>query len=119
MPRFSILAIGSRSKHIALLICALISITSVPVIAHERWADGSSIPAWVSSYCCTVADAHQLTVSQIYRVEGGWRAAGYNHLIPEDRVLPSQDEHVWLFYRTVDGGYQSTPFCFFVPQGSI
>ena len=119
MLSFSFRAIGSRLKHSALLLCALISITSVPVIAHERWADGSPIPAWVNKYCCSVADAHQLTVSQIYRVEGGWRAAGYNHLIPDDHVLPSQDEHVWLFYRTLDGGYQSTPFCFFVPQGSI
>ena len=118
MPSFSFRAIGSRLKHIALL-CGLISITSVPVIAHERWADGSPIPAWVGQYCCSVADAHQLTVSQIYRVEGGWRAAGYNHLIPDDRVLPSQDGYVWLFYRTLDDGYQSTVTCFFVPQGSI
>ena len=39
-------------------------------------------------------------------------------MIPEDRVLPSEDGDVWLFFRSYKDGYQSTPFCFFVPQGS-
>jgi hypothetical protein len=38
---------------------------------------------------------------------------------PMTDVLPSQDDNVWLFYRSLENGYQSTPFCFFVPQGSI
>ena len=119
MPSVSFLAIGLRLKHITLLLCALIGITSVPVIAHERWADGSEIPAWVSQYCCGVADAHRHTLRQIYKVEGGWRVEGYAHTIPDERVLPSQDGDVWLFYKAYPDGYQSTPFCFFIPQGSI
>ena len=71
--------------------------------AHDLWADGSPIPAWVSDYCCGVADAHRLTLKQIHRVEGGWRVDGYAHIIPDDRVLPSEDGDVWLFYRLYAG----------------
>jgi hypothetical protein len=96
----------------------LTSMCSAPAVAHDQWADGSPIPAWVSKYYCGAADAHRLTIKQIYRVEGGWRADGYAHTIPEDRVLPSEDGDVWLFFRSYKDSYQSTPFCFFVPQGS-
>src|SRR3954451_2534120 len=112
------LAIRLRLKHIALLACALVG-RSAPVIAHDQWADGSEIPAWVSHYCCGVADAHRLTLKQIYHVEGGWRVEGYPHTIPDERVLPSEDGHMWLFYKAYPDGYQSTPLCFFIPQGSI
>src|SRR4051794_6362931 len=104
---------------IALAACALTSLSSSRPMAHDQWADGSAIPAWVSQYCCGVADAHRLTLKQIYRVEGGWRVEGYAHTIPDDRVLPSEDGDVWLFYKSYPGDYQSTPFCFFVPQGSV
>ena len=36
-------------------------------------------------------------------------------MIPEDRVLPSEDGDVWLFFMSTEDGYQTTPFCFFVP----
>jgi hypothetical protein len=106
-------------RKIAFVACALISVTPSPMRAHDLWADGSTIPAWVSNYCCGVADAHRLTLKQIHQVEGGWRVDGYAHIIPDDRVLPSEDGDVWLFYRLYQDGYQSTPFCFFIPQGSI
>jgi hypothetical protein len=108
---FSLIVIGFVTS-------AVTHMCSAPAVAHDQWSDGSPIPAWVSNYCCGVADAHRLTVKQIYRVEGGWRADGYAHTIPDDRVLPSEDGHVWLFYRNYENGYQSTPFCFFLPQGS-
>jgi hypothetical protein len=66
-----------------------------------------------------VADAHRLKVSQIYRVEGGWRAEGHDYLIPEHEVLPSQDEHVWLFYSILGDGSQSHAICLFLPQGAF
>src|SRR4051794_30267801 len=106
-------------KIAAFVACALISITSSPMRAHDLWADGSPIPAWVSNRCCGIADAHRLTLKQIHRVEGGWRVEGYAHTIPDDSVLPSEDGHVWLFYALYEDGSQSNPFCFFVPQASI
>ena len=103
---------------IAFVWCALISMTSSPMRAHDQWVDGSSIPEWVMNHCCGVADAHQLTLRQIHRVEGGWLVDGYSRMIPDAVVFPSQDENVWLFYRTLDDGAQTAPICFFVPQGS-
>ena len=79
---------------------------------------GTAIPAWVSQFCCGLADAHRLTVKQIHQVEGGWRVDGYSRMIPDAVVFPSEDENVWLFYRTLDDGAQMAPICFFVPQGS-
>lgn len=89
-------------RRIAFIVSPLMSLTASPIKAHDMWADGSPIPAWVSSYCCGIADAHRLTVGQIYHVEGGWFAKGYSHMVPDERVFPSMDEHVWLFYGTMD-----------------
>ena len=66
-----------------------------------------------------VADAHRLTVQQIRHIEGGWAVDGFEHVVPDERVLPSQDEFVWIFYQTHPNGVQSQVFCFFVPQGYI
>jgi hypothetical protein len=107
-------------RGIARAACALIGIwPPYPITAHERWSDGSPIPEWVNRYCCGVADAHRLRVGQIHRIEGGWLVEGYNRVVPDDRVMLSQDENVWLFYGTMADGSQTEPICFFVPQGSI
>jgi hypothetical protein len=89
--------------------------------AHERWGDGTGIPAWVKQSCCGPADAHRLTVSQIKHLdeEGGWLVEGHDHLVPDSRVLPSQDGFVWIFYVTYYDGRQSDPLCFFIPQADI
>src|SRR6478735_2317056 len=81
-----------------------------------RWLSHSRLGRAVLLQC---GDAHRLKVSQIYRVEGGWRAEGHDYLIPEHEVLPSQDEHVWLFSSILGDGSQSHAICFFLPQGSI
>ena len=85
--------------------------------AHEVWANGTQVPQWVKGFCCGVADAHRLTVQEIRHIEGGWAVDGFEHVVPDERVLPSQDEFVWIFYQTHSNGVQSQVFCFFVPQG--
>src|SRR6476469_1164058 len=82
--------------------------------AHEVWADGNPVPQWVKGFCCGVADAHRLTVKQIRRIENGWAVDGFEHVVPDERVLPSQDEFVWIFYETHPNGVQSQVFCFFI-----
>ncbi len=109
--------IGMRRT--ALAACTLVGMCPWPITAHERWDDGSPVPEWVNRYCCGVADVHRLTVGQIHHVEGGWRADGYGRLVPDNRVMLSEDEHVWLFYGTMPDGSQTEAICFFVPQGSI
>ena len=82
---------------------------------HERWADGSIPPAWVAKACCGVADSHHLSMDQIHREAGGWRVDGYPDLIPDDKVLPSQDGDAWIFYRSYGNGQYSNVYCFFYP----
>jgi hypothetical protein len=84
---------------IAFVASAATSMCSAPAVAHDQWADGSPIPAWVSKSCCGVADAHRLTVKQIYRVEGGWRAEGYAHMIPRTAFSHPRTETCGSFLR--------------------
>src|SRR3954447_21845710 len=91
-------------RSIAFVACTLICVTSTPTRAHDMWADGSPIPAWVSNKCCGAADAHRLTFKQIHRIEDGWRVDGYAHIVPNDSVLPSEDGYVWLFYASYEDG---------------
>jgi hypothetical protein len=65
---------------------------------------------------CGVADVHRLTVGQIH-LDGGWLIEGYNYLMPVPCVVPSQDEFVWIFYRSLGDGAQSR--CVFIPQGML
>src|SRR3954449_3494506 len=89
--------------------------------AHEQWADGTRIPAWVRTSCCGVADVHRLGMAQAKHIdeEGGWLVEGHHYIVPDYRVLASQDEFVWIFYTTYPDGVQSHSYCFFVPQGSV
>jgi len=57
-----------------------------------------------------------LTVGQIH-LDGGWLIEGYNYLMPVPCVVPSQDEFVWVFYRSLGDGAQSR--CVFIPQGML
>lgn len=83
--------------------------------AHDQWADGSAIPAWVKSSCCGPADAHHLTPAMVTRDGDYYVVSGYNHRIPANQALPSQDGDYWIFYRD-DGGIQSGVYCFFIPM---
>ena len=89
------------------------------ILAHETWANGTPVPPWVKSWCCSVADAHKLSLGQIRRVDGGWSVEGFAHIVPDDRVSPSPDESVWIFYQTHPNGVQSEVFCFFIPESSV
>ena len=96
---------------LALILCV------TPVYAHDQWADGSPIPAWVKSSCCGPSDAHHLTNDQVHEVEGGYKVDGYPDVIPYARVLPSQDGDAWIFYRHLPDGSFSPVYCFFFNAG--
>ena len=87
-----------------------------PVPAHERWASGEPVPAWVKAQCCGPADAHHLTADQVHVTPDGYRLDGYSRVIREDKLLPSPDGSWWVFYRDYDDGSQSTVYCFFGPE---
>jgi hypothetical protein len=117
-PAMHIHSCSAPRKALAIVGLAYLSFP-VPGAAHDTWSDGTPVPAWVKRYCCGPEDVHRLSMREIHRVEGGWRVDGYARFIPDHRVLISQDEYVWVFYRTNADQSQSEAFCFFIPPGSV
>lgn len=84
--------------------------------AHDKWADGTAVPAWVKSACCGPNDVHM--DPHLVRTATGYIVDGHDkHEVPYDKVLPSMDGHVWAFYNPTLGadGYI---YCLFVPVGT-
>lgn len=85
--------------------------------AHDVWADGRVVPAWVKAACCGPEDVHHLRPEQVHRISDDYYMVdGYNQRIPVRNALPSQDGDYWIFYRDNVGGSQSGVYCFFVPM---
>jgi hypothetical protein len=88
-----------------------------PAEAHEVWANGEIVPAWVKDSCCGPADAHHLRPDQVHRISDDYYMVdGYRGPIPAKDALPSQDGDYWIFYREGESGRQSRVYCFFVPM---
>lgn len=108
------------------LIVLLIGLTSLEVglstaQAHDKWADGSTVPAWVKAECCGPEDVHHLDPSEVHQVQGGYSIDGYPDVVPYARALPSMDGDYWIFYKVTDtssGPHFSPVYCFFVPMGA-
>jgi hypothetical protein len=118
------LAVQMKQRTQGLCLGIGVLLTGLPIelaAAHEQWADGTRIPAWVRTSCCGVADVHRLGMAQAKHIdeEGGWFVEGHHYIVPDYQVLPSQDEFVWIFYTTYADGVQSHSYCFFIPQGSM
>jgi hypothetical protein len=93
-------------------------------LAHDQWADGSAVPAWIKSSCCGPADAHQLRPDQVHQSDCNgnlcWRIDGYPYPIPFSSTLPSQDGQYWAFFKRLDDEHGSAGwsqvYCFFAPM---
>jgi hypothetical protein len=87
--------------------------------AHDKWADGSTVPAWVKSKCCGERDVHHLQPEQVHKVDGGYLVDGHDGVIPLSQTDPSQDGDYWIFGSTVWSGNGPPKIgdvrCFFVP----
>lgn len=99
------------------LIAALMLLAS-PAAAHDRWADGNAVPAWVKRHCCGVEDVHHLRPDQVVTTANGYLVDGVRTKIPFEQALPSEDGDYWVFYRNYPDGTQSIVYCFFVPTGT-
>jgi hypothetical protein len=100
----------------ALASCALTAaLAAAPAAAHDQWADGSPVPAWVKSACCGPSDAHMLAFDDVSLEDDGWHIRGINTIVPRDRVLPSQDGQIWGFWNPALGP-DVTIYCFFAPM---
>jgi hypothetical protein len=62
-----------------------------PAIAHEKWANGDPVPAWVKGECCGQAEAHQLAFDQVHITARGYRIDGFPNPIPFSEARTSQD----------------------------
>lgn len=93
-------------------------VAAVPALAHDQWADGSPVPAWVKGACCGPQDVHHLKPEQVSRNKAGdYVLDVYPDPIPAKTALPSQDGDYWVFfgdYRAT-GGAVTAVRCFFVP----
>ena len=87
--------------------------------AHDRWANGEPVPAWVKAACCGPDDVHHLTPDQVHEMSDGWHVDGYPGVIPIGTEQPSPDGEYWIFYQTFQDGEVSKVFCFFVPFHGI
>lgn len=86
--------------------------------AHDRWADGEPVPAWVRAVCCGPTDVHHLRADQVELRSDGWHIEGYPDVVPESKAEPSPDGDYWVFYKQFpvsSGGGFSNIYCFFVP----
>jgi hypothetical protein len=87
--------------------------------AHDQWANGDPVPAWVKQACCGPDDVHHLTRDQVHETADGWRVDGYPDIIPIGTEQPSPDGDYWIFYRTLPNGDKTRVYCFFTPfQGT-
>ena len=97
--------------------CVVLLLAAAPASAHDVWADGAPVPAWVKESCCGPADAHRLRPDQVHRISDDYyEVDGYFRPIPVSEALPSQDGEYWIFYKTNKSGSQTGVFCFFAPM---
>ena len=98
-----------RTALIALPLLGLASLAQ----AHDKWADGTKVPAWVKSICCGEGDAHM--DPKLTRTDQGYLVDNLIYPKPYALVLPSQDGHVWAFYNP-DMGPGAAVYCLFIPM---
>lgn len=83
--------------------------------AHDYWATGEPIPAWIKASCCGPEDVHRYTMDQIRETKGGYIVPGYKSVIPNNKPLASQDQYAYVFFRDYPDGSQSGVYCIFLP----
>ena len=103
------------------IIAAILAIMAPATsIAHDVWANGGPVPAWVKATCCGPEDVHHLLPSQIHVTADGYMIDGYlNGPVPFNRALPSQDGDNWAFWAVRPDGTQTDIYCLFVPPGAV
>jgi len=79
------------------LIVAAALAAAGPAGAHDFWANGEPVPAWVKSSCCGPQDVHRLR-----RRRGACHGGRVSHrwlddVVPISRALPSPDGSYWAF----------------------
>lgn len=82
--------------------------------AHDAWATGEPVPAWVKSNCCGPKDVHHLAASSVHVMPDGYHIDGLKTVVPMSRALPSMDGDIWAFWNP-DNEPEPMIWCFFYP----
>jgi hypothetical protein len=85
-----------------------------PSFAHDFWANGEPVPAWVKAQCCGPSDVHHLRASAVHIMPDGYHIDGLKTVVPTRQALPSQDGDYWGFWNPVNEP-EPVIFCFFAP----
>lgn len=86
-----------------------------PAHAHDMWANGFPVPAFVKSACCGPEDVHRYLPGSIFLDNKGWHIPGYNQPVPADHVtFPSADGYEYAFFKTYPDGSQTQVYCIFL-----
>jgi hypothetical protein len=100
----------------ALIACAALALTyaQAPALAHDFWANGEPVPAWVKKSCCGPEDVHHLRPDQVHLLADGYHIDGLDVVVPEAKALPSPDGTYWAFWNPL---LKPKPlvYCLFVP----
>ena len=100
-----------------LCLAAAFLLGAAPAVAHDQWANGKAVPAWIRSACCgSGGRASSPARSGLANARGDYVVEGYHEPLAARFALPSQDGEYWIFYRDNLDGSQSAVFCFFVPM---
>jgi hypothetical protein len=91
---------------------------ATPALAHDQWANGEPVPAWVKAECCGPRDVHHIPAGAIHIMQDGYHIDGLTTVIPISRALPSPDGSYWGFWDSVR---EPDPviFCFFAPLNGV
>ncbi len=116
------LEMHERKKMAAMGIAAIIAFftfwATTPARAHDQWADGSAIPAWVKSACCGPQDAHVIDSGDVTGPDkqGFYHVKDVGNPVPGDHVFDSQDGQVWAFYNPYMPPKDRYVYCLFLSR---
>jgi len=96
------------------LLIFAVSLLPCQALAHDYWANGAPVPAWVKARCCGPTDVHHLRAGAVHILADGYHIDGLKTVVPFERALPSQDGDYWGFWNPLS---EPDPqiFCFFAP----
>ena len=102
-----------------LAVCAFCGFwATIPVRAHDVWANNMVVPAWVKSACCGPQDAHIIDSSDVTGPDknGYYRVKDVGIAVPGDHVFDSQDGETWVFYSPAASPKDRFVYCLFLSR---
>ncbi len=102
-----------------IIVIAALWSAATEVQAHEKWADGTIVPAWVKSACCGPQDVHVIDSDDVTgpNKQGFYHVKDIDTLVPSDRVYDSLDGVTYVFYAPYLTAANRHVYCLFLSRG--